>query len=493
MPQVYLLLPKGKNKKDEDEDSSEWLSIASDEKGKEDDESTEVVIIDSEPETPKQVNPKPPHQLHVPIFYHEVEEVKRKCLESSDHYEEAKKFLSKPYSWLTQEFRKEIESLFPKEGDIQKGVRNVESLEHYAMLLFPPGRVFMCVRQVLEAAQFFGLRWAFNVSHTGGSIRCSYGESKGKKHEPHPDPDKRRSVSVSLKETVKCPFVIPYGHRGCGMNSKNKLPSVLYRCVIGQGVNYKHTCGCCPSSHRVIMQKVGNLTPDLAGLTSVLSLLRENPRMKNKYLRGYLMRHLPSRTQWDSKASCNFRAKAFKHSLQDRNLPLTPEDANDLLKAAEMKRVQPAFMEFEEIYDCPTMLHNFRDMWRKVLQDSNLVPDVEKYLDRVKSLVAGFDYRIQKHKTTGQFTGVTMMTPEMRQACLRYIAFTALDAQHAQRNLHGMIYLGVVAFDSNRRMRNLVEVLCIKENAETYAQTVEDMVDMEKAIDVKEMRIMFGD
>jgi len=85
------------------------------------------------------------------------------------------------------------------------------------------------------------------------------------------------------------------------------------------------------------------------------------------------------------------------------------------------------------------------------------------------------------------------MTPEMSEVCLRYIAFTALDAQHVQRNLHGMIYLGVVAFDSNCRMRNLVEVLCTKENAETCAQTVKDMVDMEKAIDVKEMRIMFGD
>jgi len=79
-----------------------------------------------------------------------------------------------------------------------------------------------------------------------------------------------------------------------------------------------------------------------------------------------------------------------------------------------MKHIQPAFMEFKEIYDCPTMQHNYRDMSRKVLPDSNLVPDVMKYLNKVKSLVPGFDYRIQKHKTTGQFTGVSTMTPEMR-------------------------------------------------------------------------------
>jgi len=129
---------------------------------------------------------------------------------------------------------------------------------------------------------------------------------------------------VSLTETVKCLFVIPCGHRGCGMNSKNKLPSVLFCCVIGQGVNYTHMCGCSPSSHRVSIQKVRNLTPDLAGLTSVLSFLRENPRMKNKELRPCLMRHLPSRTQWDSKSIGNFRAKAFKYILEDRNYPLTP-------------------------------------------------------------------------------------------------------------------------------------------------------------------------
>jgi len=81
----------------------------------------------------------------------------------------------------------------------------------------------------------------------------------------------------------------------------------------------------------------------------------------------------------------------------------------------------------------------------------------------------------------------------MRAACLCYFEFTAADEQHAQRNEHGMLYLGFVAFCANHKMRNLVEVICVKENVETYVQTILDMKDMEPALDVSGMKIMFRD
>jgi len=86
-----------------------------------------------------------------------------------------------------------------------------------------------------------------------------------------------------------------------------------------------------------------------------------------------------------------------------------------------------------------------------------------------------------------------MMTPEMRAACLLCFEFTAGDTQHAQRNKHGVLCLGIVAFDANHKMRKLVEVICTKENVETFVQTILDMKDMEPALDALGMKIMFGD
>jgi len=233
----------------------------------------------------------------------------------------------------------------------------------------------------------------------------------------HVDPNKRRTVSVSVKETVNCPFKIPYGFKDCGVNSKKNVPRILYQCVVGQSGCYVHTCGCSPATMRAIMQITGTLIPDVAGLTSVISFLRDRPQMKNRDLRDYLTQHLPGRSQWDAQAISNFRAMVMKFLLRSKDLPLTPEDVLDLAKATKMKRSIPAYLDFNELIDSPEVLHNFRDLLHKVLQDSGLVPSLEKYLDRVKAVMPGFDYRIQRDQETGNFSGIC------RHRCLPPVHF----------------------------------------------------------------------
>jgi len=83
-----------------------------------------------------------------------------------------------------------------------------------------------------------------------------------------------------------------------------------------------------------------------------ISFLRDHPSLKNKDIRPYLMRHLPtSRSQWDAQAISNFKAMVMKFLLQSKDVPLTPEDVLDLAKAAEMKPSKPAFMDFNELID----------------------------------------------------------------------------------------------------------------------------------------------
>jgi len=72
-----------------------------------------------------------------------------------------------------------------------------------------------------------------------------------------------------------------------------------------------------PRGQWAIMQKIGSLIPNVAGLTSVISFLRDCPSLKNKDIRPHLDRHLPSRSQWNAQAitSSNFKDMIMKFLL----------------------------------------------------------------------------------------------------------------------------------------------------------------------------------
>jgi len=236
-----------------------------------------VILIENDAEQPEMAAPKPPpileFRFYEPEFHAEVQEDKKMCLESKEHCLLAQKFLSKDVEWLTPELHDKIHMYFPKPKDKSPtGERNIESLKEHTMILFAPGRKWASTQQLVEALQCFSSSWGAHMSHTGGGLICSYGNSKAKKHVKHIDPNKRRTVSVSLKETVNCPFKIPHGFKDCGVNSKKNVPRILYQCVVGQAGCYVHTCGCSPATQRAIMPTIGTLIPDVAGLTSVISV-----------------------------------------------------------------------------------------------------------------------------------------------------------------------------------------------------------------------------
>jgi len=141
--------------------------------------STDVIVIESDAEQPEMATPRPPpileFRFYEPDFYTEVQEVKKMCLESEEHYLLAQKFLSKDVKWLTPELRDEIHAHFPKPEDKSpSGERNIESLKEHAMILFAPGRKWASTRQLVEAVQCFSSPWGAHMSHTGGALICSY-------------------------------------------------------------------------------------------------------------------------------------------------------------------------------------------------------------------------------------------------------------------------------------------------------------------------------
>ena len=389
-------------------------------------------------------------------------------------------------NWLTDELVAEIAGLLPAANEKDgSGKRCPDAYLLKISKLFPQGRVFASYTQLVQASKMFLDAWAVQKVHGQKKITCSYGINHGKKpEEPHADPRKQRKQKSSLKMTdTPCPFFISYSLVNCTKYGRKPDPFYFVKVT---SVQYNHNCPMSTVSHRVALRKSGQAQPNLEGMNTILSLLKEQPGLPNTVLRPLLQKYLPHYKAMDSSFMRNFRMRAHKFIILDPCQDLTLQDVNQVASRTNMAA--------EEIVDLdqPILRQNFTSLLRKCMQESSSTWVALRYLDETKQRVPGFDYRVH-YDVEGCPDGIVWMTPDMKMNLLQYGKILFLDAQKRQFNKSNWPYIGPALKDGEMRVCLAAECLCIQECLDMYVRILQMMHDMEPQYQLSHTSIMFAD
>ena len=219
--------------------------------------------------------------------------------------------------WVTSELYQEINGLLPEPHEKDaSGKRCPLGYLAKISLLFPPGRVFASYTQLCQASKMFLDAWAVQKVHSQKKITCSYGLNHGKKSQLHGDDvSKQRKSRSSVKNLDSpCPFSISYSL--VNVYKPDKKPGVFYLAKITT-VNYEHNCCMSSMSHRVALRRSGQAQPNLEGMNTILSLLKEQPALLNTILCPLLQKYLPHYKAMDPSFMRNFKNRALQFIIQD--------------------------------------------------------------------------------------------------------------------------------------------------------------------------------
>jgi hypothetical protein len=345
-------------------------------------------------------------------------------------------------NWITNDLWEEIDGLLPERAEKDgSGKRCPEAYLCKIGQLFPVGRVFASFTQLVQVSKIFLDAWAVQKVHCQKKITCLYGPNYGKKPQLHVDLSKRRKPMASLKND-SCPFRISYGF--VNKPKDEPKPDVFYFAKI-VSVNYQHNCSMSTISHHVALQKSGHAQPNLEGMNTILSLLKEQPGLPNPVLCPLLQKYLPHYKAMDSAFMRNFWTRALKFIILDPTQDLTLQDVNEVASLSNMAA--------EEIInlDQPILHQNFTELLRKCMQESASTWVALRYLDETKSRVPGFDYRVH-YDTDGCPNGIVWMTPDMKMNLLQYGKVIFLDAQKRQYNKSNWPYIGPALKDCEMKV-----------------------------------------
>ena len=175
---------------------------------------------------------------------------------------------------------------------------------------------------------------------------------------------------------------------------------------------------------------------DLDHMELIVQMISEgtvNPRQ----LRGLLKNHIPASYSITPSDVCNFRARALKHSLE--NKPVDSADAQKLLEFAPL-----AADESINIVDDDVSREKIAEYLRLVLQDTAEGWKALAFLQKCKDGTTGFDYRIDKDDNQRPI-GICWITNSMRKAWIKFGLMVFLDAMKRKMNSLHWPYIGPVA------------------------------------------------
>ena len=253
------------------------------------------------------------------------------------------------------------------------------------------------------------------------------------------------------------------------------------------GLTSKHTCLMTNSAYRCAQIKSKKRNIHLSSLKTAVHSLRINPHLKSKELRPLLKDALPAETFIDSKYIDNFRRRvALYHAQKESGSLLTYEEGENL---TEKKRLQQS--EWNKLED-PIIRLNFCKMYKTLMQENSNTWKVLSYLDKCKSQMPGFDYRVQKTKS-GKPIGIMYMTSYMRLNLLRNSSIMFLDAQKRQMNKMGWPYIGPVVMNNEFHVQPCCEAIVTSEDIDTYVWIMKSMSSIEKKWSMSDIKIIFAD
>jgi len=229
-------------------------------------------------------------------------------------------------------------------------------------------------------------------------------------------------------------------------------------------MNLDHTNGCSPSKQqlRVARRRSGTYTRAIPmnALKDVINLLGEKERLPYRFVRKILKPYLPGDWNMDSVAICNFLVKCriFKQEMEKRNDRLIIE--KELPGWIQMANTDPVDFVSKASRVAAEMLretmNNRTEMWQ-----------AEQFLQNLKKVDRGFDYRIAM-QNDGRPTGVVWVTSAMRYNYESSGLCLFLDAIKCQQNDINWPYLSIVVLNNMKKVGNACEAIACAEKIEAY-------------------------
>ena len=392
--------------------------------------------------------------LHIPEWYIETMTSNRDS--QSIHKDITKR------CWITEDFSEEIRRFYPNRDEIRLNstlgdcVRDLNAFKRKCAVLFPVGRVFLSKIQFDQAAKHFLDGWNCKKVHHGKKIRCFFSVSSHKQsYKSTCDPQKRRTITSSVKKQYECPFELRYSF--LDMKRNMKLPLSFYK-VKTTWCNYNHTCQLSSIFYKTATQlSRGSIKLDLVGMNSLIMLLKSNPATNARSLRSLLTEYVHHDVAIDCNYIRNFRQRvAYFHAANPSYTDLTINEANMLLEKA------PLSEEEHKVLDNPIIRINFKEMLLKVMAEDSSTWETLAFLRRCKEEMPGFDFRIRLNERNHPCS-LVFTTANGRSNAIRYGDVLSLDMQHRQHNKHNWPYFGPVIKTSDMTICIICEAIVISE------------------------------
>ena len=385
--------------------------------------------------------------------------------------------------WLTPELVEEIDSLCPKDADIDRNNDNCRSEDAFNSAVtkfYTTGRVFASFKQLHQASDRLLMAWAVKISHHSKAFRCFYHRETQTKSKKHNDPSRHRDTK-SIRSEVDCPFKISYS-----FVKYSKKHNIFHKVKL-TSMDLTHTHALSTTYQRQAIVSSGHCRNlKLHRMNDIVRLVSNHPTTSAKVLRPLITDYLPHYTSVDSKLLSNIKRKALAYFIKHGERELTMDEANAIAKPTSAADE----ITFE---DNPFCRANLSLVLRKSLSDSSEMWDTEKFLKGLKQLDPMLDYRIKNNSISNLPEGVCWMLGCMKRDVSRYGDIISLDAQKRQYNTLNWVYIAPCLKDNDMKVRVGAESLLVEESNEMYVWVLQAMAEMETSFRLSNIKIVFGD
>ena len=269
-----------------------------------------------------------------------------------------------------------------------------------------------------------------------------------------PDDKKRKKSSLA----VGCKWIIRWQpHKESGSSETTHFIRITR-------MELNHTNGCNPSPQqlRVTRRRSGRYTREIPmyAIKEVIHLLGDRERIPYSLVRKMLKKYFPEDWVMDPVSICNFLVKCryFKKEMEKRN---------DCLS---VNRNSPGWIQMENTDPDDFISKASRvasEMLMDTLNNRNNMWEAEQYLESLKTVDRGFDYRICR-QNDNRPTGIVWVTSAMRHNYESGGFCLFLDAMKRQQNDIDWPYISVVTLNNSKKVANACEALTCAERLEAY-------------------------